>query len=265
LERALQQVDLLIAPTAFVRRIFLRQGLAPESILYIGHGIETKGAVTRMTGEESNVLHFAYVGGLAWQKGVHILVKAFNGLDPSRSRLSIYGNEQTFPEYAQRLHALAESPNITFHGEIDRKQLWLALADVDVLVVPSLWYETFSLVVQEAFTAKVPVIASDLGALREAVRHGVDGLLFPPGDPVALRRILLELVDTPSLLDELRENIEPVKTMLEHAVEMETLYARLGAQKEHSGQDRLSIPSDSTRGKDESPSKPERCMRVCPT
>lgn len=234
LERALQQVDLLVAPTAFLRRIFLKRGLAPESILHLGHGIETEGAITRMTQKDSNILHFVYVGGLAWQKGVHILIKAFNRLDPSRVRLSIYGSEKTFPEYAQRLHALAESPSVTFHGEIDRHQLWLALADEDVLVVPSLWYETFSLIIQEAFAAKLPVIASDLGALGEAVRHGVDGLLFPPGDPVALRRVFQELVDTPSLLDRLRENIKPVKTMIEHAAEMETLYTRLGAQKKRS-------------------------------
>lgn len=235
LERALQQVDLLIAPTAFVRRIFLRRGLAPERILHIGHGIETEGAVTRVRRKDGDILHFAYVGGLAWQKGVHILIEAFNGLDPSRARLSIYGTEKAFPEYAQRVHALAKTPNITFQGEVDHDQLWLALADVDLLVVPSLWYETFSLVIQEAFATKVPVIASNLGALREAVRHGVDGLLFPPGDPVALRRVLQELVDTPSLLDGLRDNIEPVKSMVEHAGEIETVYARLVEQKKRPG------------------------------
>jgi glycosyltransferase involved in cell wall biosynthesis len=166
---------------------------------------------------------------------VHILIEAFNGLDPSRARLSIYGTEKAFPEYAQRVHALAKTPNITFQGEVDHDQLWLALADVDLLVVPSLWYETFSLVIQEAFATKVPVIASNLGALREAVRHGVDGLLFPPGDPVALRRVLQELVDTPSLLDGLRDNIEPVKSMIEHAAEIETVYARLVEQKKRPG------------------------------
>ena len=47
-------------------------------------------------------------------------------------------------------------------------------------VVPSLWYETYSLITHEAFAAHVAVIASRLGALEEAVRDGIDGLLAPP-------------------------------------------------------------------------------------
>ena len=93
--------------------------------------------------------------------------------------------------------------------------------------MPSLWYENSPLVIQEAFAAKVPVIASDLGALAEKVRHGLDGLLFPPGDAASLREVLRRLIEEPAILKCLRANIRPVKSMAEHAKEIEALYERL--------------------------------------
>jgi glycosyltransferase involved in cell wall biosynthesis len=51
-----------------------------------------------------------------------------------------------------------------------------------VLVVPSLWWETFCLTIREGLMAGVPVVASDLGAMREALDGEEHGLLFRPGD-----------------------------------------------------------------------------------
>jgi glycosyltransferase involved in cell wall biosynthesis len=56
------------------------------------------------------------------------------------------------------------------------------------LVVPSLWYEGFALVVIEAFACGTPVIASALGSLNELVEDGVNGFHFAPGDTAALLR-----------------------------------------------------------------------------
>jgi glycosyltransferase involved in cell wall biosynthesis len=58
-----------------------------------------------------------------------------------------------------------------------------AMARAQALVAPSLCYESFGMVVVEAFAAGLPVIASRLGALAELVREGETGLLFTPGDP----------------------------------------------------------------------------------
>jgi len=54
------------------------------------------------------------------------------------------------------------------------------------LIVPSLWYEGFPMVVVEAFANGLPIIASRIGALGEIIEDGVTGLLFDPGDADAL-------------------------------------------------------------------------------
>ena len=101
------------------------------------------------------------------------------------------------------------------------------MARTDVLVVPSLWYETAALVIQEAFAAGVPVIAPRLGALQERVHHGQDGFLYPPGDCQALATVLSRLVGDPQLLKRLQRNIQPVTTVDQHVARVSALYDRL--------------------------------------
>ncbi len=223
--RAIRDVDLFVAPTAFVKELFIKRGLPEGKVRQIDHGIDLQGG--RGTKGLDDKLHFAYIGGLAWQKGVHVLIKAFNKLDPERAVLSVYGDEEAFPSYVEDLHRRATTPAIRFLGKLAREQLGQVLAETDVLVVPSLWYETSSLVIQEAFAAQVPVIASRLGALAEKVRHQVDGLLFAAGEPEALRQAMERLMETPSLLSELRSHIRPVKKIAEHTEEVLGLYQEL--------------------------------------
>jgi glycosyltransferase involved in cell wall biosynthesis len=154
---------------------------------------------------------------------VHVLIDAFNKL-PSSARLTIAGDEAVFPDYCAALHVQATHPGIRFVGQLERDGVWNTLASADVLVVPSLWYETASLVVQEAFAVKTPVIAADHGALSERVRDGVDGLLVPPGDVSTLRDTMLRLMDQPLSMNHLRNGIGPVMSIARHVRKIEALY-----------------------------------------
>jgi len=73
-----------------------------------------------------------------------------------------------------------------------------------ILICPSVWYESFGMIIVEAFSTGLPVIASDLGAMAELVHHERTGLLFTPGDPVALAHTVSYALDHPTLLREMR-------------------------------------------------------------
>ena len=192
LRRQLQGIDAFIAPSKFLAEEYARQGFPAAAIEVLENGVDFE----RLNAGSGALLpqpkvrpHFAFLGSLAWQKGVHVLVAAFNRLGPDAS-LTIYGSERTFPDYVQGLRAAAAHPNIRFAGALDPRDVGAALRTVDCLVVPSVWYENSPLVIQEAYAIGVPVIASRLGALQEKVHSGVTGELFAAGDDRDLERVL---------------------------------------------------------------------------
>jgi glycosyltransferase involved in cell wall biosynthesis len=173
----------------------------------------------------SATVRFAYVGGISWQKGIHVLLEAFNGVS-GPAELWIAGDESLAPDYASQLRAQASS-NVRFIGKLTRREVWETLAQVDVVVVPSIWYETFSFLVSEAFAAGLPVVASSLGPLADRVRDGIDGFLVPPGDVAAWQATLQRLTDELQLLSRLRSNVHPPMTLEEHVSQIESLYMEL--------------------------------------
>jgi glycosyltransferase involved in cell wall biosynthesis len=226
LRRVLERAAHLIAPTEFVHETYRRLGAPTDRVHVIPHGIELPAELPPIVPRSTPALRVAYIGGLSWQKGVHTVIEAVNGLPPKAVQLTIYGDLNAFPDYVARLKQLTQQPSIQLAGRLARAGLWQVLRATDVIVVPSLWYETASLIVQEAFAAGVPVLASDLGALRERVRHQLDGLLVPAGDAAAWRNVLQRCLDEPDLLPRLQQGIGPVRSLTEHLIDLEALYSK---------------------------------------
>ena len=226
--QVMQAAHKLIAPSQFVANWYAAHGVPVEKLRTIFHGLLQPVLLPRPEKRPDRPIRFAYIGGLSSQKGVHVLVEAFNGLAQG-TELWIAGDETADPGYVARLRQNA-SPGIRFLGRLTREQVWETLTQIDIVVVPSLWYETFSFIISEAFAAKAPVIASKLGPLTERVHHEGDGLLVPPGDVAALRQALCRFLQEPALLPRLQAGIQPVQTMEAHAGEIEAVYEAVIAE-----------------------------------
>ena len=229
----LRTIEQFIAPSAFVKEQYLRQRVPAERIRVIGHGLDRERltASVAQTRRQTTGTHFGYLGSIAWQKGVHVLVKAFRDM-PAAASLTIYGDTTIFPEYARHLQSMAQQGRrIRFAGPLDYRHVGAALGELDYLVVPSLWHETFCLVIQEANALGVPAVASRLGALTERVQDGKTGRLFTPGSTSELRSILLTLIAHPELKDSYRANMRPTPTMAQHASILVELYEEMRANK----------------------------------
>ncbi|RME33915.1 MAG: glycosyltransferase [Thermoflexia bacterium] len=222
LRRAVEAARVLIAPTDFVRQWYVTHGLPKEKMILLPHGLEYPLGLQAQHRSSDGIIRFLYIGGLSWQKGVHTLVEAFQGVQ-GNAELWIAGDESADPAYVSYVRTLA-GPNVRFLGRLDREGVWKVLAQADAIAVPSLWYEAYSFLVSEAFAAGLPVLASRLGALAERVRDGVDGLLLPPGDVPAWRAAIQRLVDEPGLLAHLRAGVRPPMTVEEHVRRLEEVY-----------------------------------------
>lgn len=147
--------------------------------------------------------HFAYVGRLVREKGLPVLLEAAGLLKAGGYdfRIWLIGDG---PERG-RLHELACSlglqAQVTMTGFLGGAELEAALAEVGVVVMPSVWEETAGLAAIEQMMRGRVVVAADIGGLSEVV--GDAGLKFSPGDAQGLALCLRRILENPALLREL--------------------------------------------------------------
>ncbi|MGH7801325.1 MAG: glycosyltransferase family 4 protein [Thermodesulfobacteriota bacterium] len=223
LKRLLNKVDLIIAPSNFLRRKFIEYGISEEKIIFSDYGMNTN-LLKPYKGNPNNKLRFTFIGSVMPHKGVHVLIQAFNKLTDSSTELRVYGESSYEPNYYERLRAMATNPGIEFMGSFDNDRVYEILAETDVLVVPSIWYENSPLAIHEAALAGVPVITSNIGGMAELIERMKNGLLFKVEDANDLYEKMKLLIDNPRLIKELKGRAEEVKTIEENAKELEGIY-----------------------------------------
>jgi glycosyltransferase involved in cell wall biosynthesis len=223
-------VDAILAPTRLMQQMLTANGVNPELIAVSRYGLDTSGlrGAGRSSPENSG-LRAGFIGTIHRQKGLHVLLEAFTKLPrDGGATLRICGDVRSYPDYAEEAYALAEGdPRVNFAGSFPNEQMAAELGKIDVLVVPSTWYENTPLVIYSALAAGVPVVASNLGGIAEVISHGENGLLFEPGDAEDLARQLRRLTEEPGLLEGLGKSPRSVRTVEDSVDEMLTMYERL--------------------------------------
>jgi glycosyltransferase involved in cell wall biosynthesis len=227
-------VDRFIAPTEYVRDRYVDWGLPADRVVVEPQGIipATDRRADQDDGRPRN--RFGYFGQLNPYKGADVLLEAMDILGGDfDGHLWIHGaNLEIQPvEFRERVAALADGSrkNITFAGPYERRELSGLMAEIDWVVVPSIWWETGPIVVMEAFQYGRPVICSDIGGMSEKVTNGVNGLHFRRRDADHLAETLLFAAEQPELWDELRAGIpaDPPRTLDDHVGILSELYTDL--------------------------------------
>ena len=153
---------------------------------------------------DNNILRICFVGLVMPFKGVHTLVEALAHLILNNIEFSCeIAGECTSPELLAKLKNFAFAQGfgdrLSFTGFLERTKLRSLLARNNVLVFPSIVEEGFGISQVEAMASGLVVVSSGTGGAREIITDGVDGLLFPAGDALALANQLLKLHQQPKL------------------------------------------------------------------
>jgi len=223
--RVIDVIDLFVAPSSSIASEFERLGIPAAKIRVSDYGfvpMERRGPR-----RPPRPLRIGFAGTIVWHKGVHLLIEAVRALPAASYELKIFGDPGVFPEYAAALRERAAGLPVQFMGRVSRDRMAEAYAQIDVLVVPSLWLENSPLVIHEAFMAGVPVVGARIGGIPDLVIDGRGGLLFEPASPSALGAVLKTLVDDPSRVQSLANTIPRVKPIDEDARAWEKVYADL--------------------------------------
>jgi glycosyltransferase involved in cell wall biosynthesis len=189
-------IDLYLALTPFARDKFIEGGFPAERILVKPHFVDPDPGAG--TGEGDYAL---FVGRISEEKGIRTLLDAWALLgDVIPLRFMGEGPLAAWAEETSR-----RMPMVEMSGWKPLEDVLTAMKNARFLIFPSVWYETFGLVVIQAFAAGLPVIASGLGAMTSLIQDGLTGLHFRPGDPADLARQVRWALDHPVELSAMRK------------------------------------------------------------
>lgn len=170
-------IDVYIALTEFARDKYVEGGLPAEKIVVKPNFIDPDPGQ-----REASAEYALFVGRLTMEKGVRTLLAAWERVG-RRMPLKIVG---TGPLADEVRSAAARLAGVEWLGGLPRERVLALMKRAAFLVIPSLWYEAFGVVIAEAYGVGLPVISSDLGSMASLIRPGVTGLHFRPGDAMEL-------------------------------------------------------------------------------
>jgi glycosyltransferase involved in cell wall biosynthesis len=201
LEKDLKQVDAFIAPSQFAKEIHSQRG--PElPMVHLPHFVaDSPSGSTPQPGscvERAETPYFLFVGRLEKLKGLQTIVPIF--LDYQSAQLWIAGAGS----YEGRLRRLASgSDNIRFLGQQSTEHLQKLYQGALAVIIPSICFEVFSLVIVEAFMHRTPVIARNIGGMPELIQASGGGFLYQTDGE--LLKAMNSIAISPTLRSELGE------------------------------------------------------------
>lgn len=193
-----KRVDKIIVPSTFTISK-LSSILNKNKLSHIPTPVISKNNVNIHVGK-----YMLCVGRLEEEKGFIYAIKAVANTDIP---LLIAGNSHT--GYGEILFQYVKSHNIknvTFLGRKSSEELPEIYADARAVIIPGIWYENLPNVSLEAMSYSKPIIAFNLGSMKEIVTDGYNGLLVPPKDVTLLQKAIMTLMNNPSKAQSFGEN-----------------------------------------------------------
>jgi glycosyltransferase involved in cell wall biosynthesis len=195
------KVDQFIALTDFAKKKFTDVGFPISKISVKPNFIEDpfKGQSPLQTREQFAL----FVGRISEEKGVEVLLKAWEKIDYP---IKIIGDGPLL----KQLTVKYTSEKITFLGAQPQSFVKEVMTKAKFMVMPSIWYEGFPMVIVEALAHGLPIVCSKLGAMEEIIENGTTGIHFRPSDSNDLVIKINYLINHNHLIEEMSENSRQV-------------------------------------------------------
>jgi len=232
---ALNQCDRVHAVSRFVARTYERMGVRADLIETITIGTDmgdlarrNPQALRHAPAAPDAPVGVVFIGYNNRAKGLDLLLEALERSDPGvLARVHLRVHALGIDSIAGRIRRLeARLARLTVSGEYAREDVPWLVGDADLGVVPSVWWDNGPQTVLEMLACGVPVLGANLGGIPDFIEPGVNGLLFDGNDTNDLCAQLRRVVLDHELRVRLRAGIRQIKSMVEHAGEIESLYAR---------------------------------------
>ena len=163
----------IIVMTEFSKKLLVEYGVDKSVIVVKPHSISPHGVGHQVLPYEKDGANLCFVGRLSKEKGLSEVFESLREVKLDLS-LAVIGGGQL----ADDLEEISQGLNVKFYGWLMHDEVLALLKGSKFLIFPSIWFETFGLVIIEAFSLGVPVIARDIGGTSEIVDNGLNGYLY---------------------------------------------------------------------------------------
>jgi len=202
---------IVIFPSKALLEKYNEYGFFPNSKKVVFPHIFEIPKLKQTKNKNKQIFDIMYAGGTQRYKGGQTLIQAFKQIPGKILRLHIFGggkDEKYFKDLAKG------DERIKFYGQIENKKLKKVYDSMNLLVVPSLCFDNFPVVILESFISRIPVIASNIGGIPEMVKEGYNGWLFEPGNVEQLKKLIERAIKNKKKLREIgRNGYKWVKTL----------------------------------------------------
>src|SRR4051812_3610186 len=199
LRKMLSKARIVTATTHMLARETARYTPPNKPIYITPFGVDLS-RFTLRDEKPSDPITLGFVKWLLPKYGPDILIEAFAAIHRERpnTRLLMAGRGHMRQQLEARIKELNLTNSIQILGPVPHAKVPDLIRSFDIMLMPSIYHsETFGVAAIEASACAVPVIASNVGGVPEAVLHNQTGLLVPPKDPAALAHATIELIDDP--------------------------------------------------------------------
>lgn len=217
IQRDLQRMavicDKVVLYAKWFRKIMVANGFPADKLEYIPPALTYTGELDEhtlpTTFHANDSLKLVFAGRIHPAKGIDLMLQALQSLPEEKVELSIYGKEEE-NEYNRYCRSLSNGKkNIHWRGLLSRDKLLPTFRQHDMLCLASAFSEMSPLVIQEAFAAGIPVLASEVYGNAELIFPGENGLLFPFKSMEGFREQVQRLISEKELLPQLKSRIKP--------------------------------------------------------
>jgi glycosyltransferase involved in cell wall biosynthesis len=216
----------IIVLADWYKEILIKNEVPATKLLYIKQGLTTNTQLSLNYNKISYPFKVVYIGRISKLKGLHLLIDAVCQLPEEKISLFIYGPE-TEEGYANDCKQKSiHKKNIYWKGTIPSEDVIPALSNYHVLCLPSA-FEMSPLVIQEAFAAGLPVLASDVYGNAEQINDGINGWLFRFNDSNDLANKLIFLTNDLSIVEKAQQNLPASNEFKQVAEKHMALYSEI--------------------------------------
>jgi glycosyltransferase involved in cell wall biosynthesis len=235
-EEIKKNTSYFISPSYLLQKSLQNNGVPQEKNIVLPHGIPIINLIKNeniniyKNEDKNKVISFFYLGRICYEKGIHIMLKAFSLLNYN-AELNIIGGpgnkwEKKYENKLKNKYTNIKN-KINWQGVINPNNVVNYISKYDILLHPTICLEAFGLNISESLSLGKPVIATRCGGAEMQIKDNINGLLVEPNDYMSLFQAMKIIIENKELINKFKKNTKNyVIPINEHVILIEKIYQK---------------------------------------